>query len=183
MNLYSYTSGDPINRQDLSGESETLNTVSLWMGIAGMLAGFFGPAGMAIGALAAIGSAVVQGIAIAQQDEKPSVAQWIGVGATAFFGVVGGWSSIKALKDLAFFVNKKRTVLQQTDAALSTKSKVVTGACVFSWGCAAALRTEGARVRQMIAAENAVEANRGLMQGGVIQGRKGFFLRLFAPGG
>ncbi|MCX6421668.1 MAG: hypothetical protein NT180_04790 [Actinobacteria bacterium] len=183
MNLYSYTSGDPINRQDLSGESETLNTVSLWMGVAGMLAGFFGPAGMAIGALAAIGSAVVQGIAIAQQDEKPSVAQWIGVGATAFFGVVGGWSSIKALKDLKWFVSNKSRTLKAADAGFSTKNKAVTGACIFSWGCAAAIRTEGARVRQWIGAENAVEANRGLMQGGVIQGRKGFFLRLFAPGG
>jgi RHS repeat-associated protein len=183
MNLYAYTSGDPINRQDLSGESETLNTVSLWMGIGGMLAGFFGPAGMAIGALAAIGSAVVQGIAIAQQDEKPSVAQWIGVGATAFFGVAGGWSSIKALKDLKWFVGQKSKTLQARGGEFSTKNKAVSGACAFSWGCAAAVRTEGVRIRQTLMAENPAQANRGLMQGGVIQGRKGFILRLFAPGG
>jgi hypothetical protein len=153
------------------------------MGIGGMLAGFFGPAGMAIGALAAIGSAVVQGIAIAQQDEKPSVAQWIGVGATAFFGLVGGWSSIKALKDLKWFMSKKSSVLKDNGFTLSKKAKAVTGTCAFSWGCAAALRTEGARIRQIVTAQDAAQANRGLMQGGVIQGRKGFFLRLFAPGG
>jgi len=183
MNLYSYTSGDPINRQDLSGESETLNTVSLWMGIGGMLAGFFGPAGLAIGALAAIGSAVVQGIAIAQQDEKPSVAQWIGVGATAFFGVVGGWSSIKAIKDMTWFYRTKKTAVSGNGENLSKKNKVFFTSCVVSWGCAAMVRTEGVRIRQTLMAENPAQANRGLMQGGVIQGRKGFILRLFAPGG
>jgi RHS repeat-associated protein len=122
-NLYSYTTGDPINREDRTGASESLGVLGQWIGIGSVVAGIFGPVGMALGALGAIASLGLQVAGALTQDKPVSAEQWLSIGTTAVAAVAMPIMAFRGLKTLAWFVEKKSQSVGMRQAQISVAAE------------------------------------------------------------
>jgi RHS repeat-associated protein len=141
-NLYSYTSGDPINRNDLSGNAEGLGTLGQWVGVAGIVAAAFGPVGLLIGAVAGVASVGLQ-VAGAVSSGQATTGDWVSIGLSALVTVMGAVTSIRAIRNINFIAKYKRAAVEQAGSKLTWKTKAVRAGCYLSWGCSRAMGMGG----------------------------------------
>ena len=138
-NLYSYTSGDPINRTDRSGNAESLGVIGQWIGIGGLVLSALGPLGLAIGAFAALASTGLQA-ASAAMSPNTTTADWVSLGLTAAFTVFGGVTAVRSLKTSAWIIRTKQATLQSrlSEGGTAPSVRGVATRCLLTWSCSVA---------------------------------------------